>query len=75
MPDACGAGAGAGAGAGGLVSSTLGMGPLVNSFDPILTGTLQNDHFKQLATNIFEGVAPGSSLVQNTATANFAYQQ
>src|SRR5580658_9318579 len=66
---------GAGAGAGGLVGSTLGLGPLINSFDPVITGTLQNDHFKQLATTIFQGVAAGTSLVQNTSTANFAYQQ
>jgi outer membrane protein len=66
---------GAGAGAAGLVQSTLGLGPLINSFDPVITGTLQNDHFKQLATTIFQGVAAGTSLVQNTSTANFAYQQ
>src|SRR5690348_14145678 len=35
---------GAGAGVGGLVGSTLGLGPAINSFDPILTGTLQSDH-------------------------------
>src|SRR5690242_10536386 len=40
---AAGAG-GAGAGAGGLVTSTLGSGPQITSFDPILTGTLQWDH-------------------------------
>jgi len=66
---------GAGAGAGGLVGSTLGLGPLINSFDPILTGTLQEDHFKQLATTPFQGVPVGTSVVQNTGTANFAYQQ
>ena len=66
---------GAGAGAGGLVGSTLGIGPVVNSFDPILTGTLQEDHFKQLATTPFQGVPVNSSLVQNTGTVNFAYQQ
>jgi outer membrane protein len=66
---------GAGAGAGGLVGSTLGLGPLINSFDPILTGTLQEDHFSQRATSVFQGVLPGSSLAQNTGTANFAYQQ
>src|SRR5215469_7318664 len=44
---------GAGAGAGGLVGSTLGFGPPLSSFDPILTGTLQEDHFKQRATTIF----------------------
>src|SRR5579863_549425 len=66
---------GAGAGAGGLVGSTLGLGPVINSFDPVVTGTLQEDHFKQLATTIFQGVPPGTSLVQNTGTVNFAYQQ
>src|SRR5579863_7272736 len=66
---------GAGAGTGGLVGSTLGLGSVVNSFDPILTGTLQEDHFKQLATSIFQGVIPGTRVVQNTGTANFSYQQ
>jgi outer membrane protein len=66
---------GAGAGAAGLVQSTLGVGPLLNSFDPVITGTLQEDHFSQLAPNIFSGVLPGTSLYQNTGTVNFAYQQ
>src|ERR1700675_1601856 len=66
---------GAGAGAAGLTSSTLGLGPIINSFDPILTGTLQEDHFSQQATSIFQGVLPGTSLAQNTGTVNFAYQQ
>jgi outer membrane protein len=66
---------GAGAGAGGLVGSTLGLGPTINSFDPIITGTLQNDHSGQTATSIFQGVFPGSSLVQNTGTVNFTYNQ
>jgi outer membrane protein len=67
---------GAGAGAGGLVGSTLGLGPALNSFDPIITGTLQEDHFSQRTTTLFQGVAPiGESLIQNTGTANFAYQQ
>ena len=67
--------AGAGAGALGLTSSTLGLGPLITSFDPVLTGTLQEDHYSQQATSIFQGVLPGSSLAQNTGTVNFAYQQ
>jgi outer membrane protein len=66
---------GAGVGAGGLNGSTFGLGPLINSFDPVLTGTLQEDHFSELATTIFQGVLPGSSLVQNTGTVNFAYNQ
>src|ERR1700733_11702462 len=68
---------GAGAGAGGLVGSTAGglYGPVINSFDPVLTGTLQEDHFSQQATSIFQGVLPGTSLAQNTGTVNFSYQQ
>src|SRR5580698_7026746 len=38
---------GAGAGAGGLVGSTLGIGSQITSFDPIITGTLQEDHYSQ----------------------------
>ncbi len=66
---------GIGAGTNGLVSSTLGLGPVINSFDPVLTGTLQEDHFSQQATSIFQGVLPGASLAQNTGTVNFAYNQ
>ena len=66
---------GAGAGQGGLVSSTLGLGPQINSFDPVITGTLQEDHFSETATSIFQGVVPGTSLAQNTGTVNFAYNQ
>src|ERR1700677_698883 len=60
---------GAGVGAGGLVVSTLGSGPLLASFDPILTGTLQNDHLVIICTSPFCGPH------QNTTTANFAYNQ
>src|SRR6204780_4752223 len=66
---------GAGAGAGGLVGSTLGIGSVINSFDPVVTGTLQEDHFSQQATSIFQGVLPGSNLAQNTGTVNFSYAQ
>src|ERR1700722_863318 len=54
---------GAGAGLGGLVGSTLGNGPAIASFDPIITGTLQEDHSQTLSTNVFTG-AP--VLDQNT---------
>ena len=60
---------GAGAGSGGLVVSTFGSGPLITSFDPIITSTLQNDHLKIICTTPFCGT------VQNTGTANFAYNQ
>jgi outer membrane protein len=62
--------AGAGAGASGLTGSTLGLGPLITSFDPILTGTLQNDRFHILPTSTFSPASP-----QNTSTANFSYVQ
>lgn len=60
---------GAGAGFGGLVGSTLGDGPVITSFDPILTGTLQIDKAKILCTSPFCGS------VGNTSTGNFAYNQ
>src|SRR5271167_5037182 len=63
---------GAGAGLGGLTGSTLGLGPQITSFDPILSGTLQWDHFNQLASSVFTGVPV---LAQNTQTYNFSYVQ
>ena len=66
---------GIGAGTNGLVSSTLGFGPPIGPFDPVITGTLQDDHLSETATSIFQGVFPGSSLVQNTGTVDFAYNQ
>jgi outer membrane protein TolC len=68
---------GIGAGTNGLVSSTSGggFGSVVNSFDPVITGTLQEDHYSQQATSIFQGVLPGSSLAQNTGTVDFTYNQ
>ncbi|HZZ16230.1 MAG TPA: TolC family protein [Candidatus Sulfotelmatobacter sp.] len=63
---------GIGAGTNGLVSSTLGLGPALTSFDPILTGTLQEDHFNQVTSSPFSGVPV---LTQNTGTVNFAYNQ
>jgi len=61
--------AGAGTGTGGIVGSTLGLGSLITSFDPVLTGTLQIDHAK------FECLSPFCGTAQNTGTANFSYQQ
>src|SRR5262249_36398828 len=60
---------GAGAGAGGLVGSTLGQGPTITSFDPILTGNFQSDHANFIPTSPFSGT------LQRTTTANFAYTQ
>jgi outer membrane protein TolC len=60
---------GAGTGAGGIVVSTFGSGPLITSFDPVLTGTLQLDHQGINCSSPFCGNS------QNTTTANFAYTQ
>jgi len=65
---------GAGAGTSGIVTSTSGVGSPVSSFDPILTGTLQEERAKVLVSNLIfsNGL---SSYTQNTGVANFAYQQ
>jgi outer membrane protein len=63
--------AGAGTGTNGLVSSTLGIGPALTSFDPTLSGTLQIDHNTVLSSSSFS--TPVSE--QNTGTANFSYLQ
>ncbi|MDE3105259.1 MAG: TolC family protein [Acidobacteriota bacterium] len=64
---------GTGAGASGLVLSTNGGGPLPETLDPILTGTLQYDaNTAQQSTTFLTGT---NSLIQNTATYNFGYQQ
>jgi outer membrane protein len=60
---------GAGAGLNGLVGSTLGQGPVITSFDPVISSTLQIDHAK------FECNSPFCGTVQNTGTANFNYLQ
>jgi outer membrane protein len=62
---------GAGTGTGGLVVSTLGNGPLITSFDPILTGTFQLD---QNRTQVISPFAPPFS-DSHTATWDFGYQQ
>jgi outer membrane protein len=62
---------GLGSGTNGLVSSTLGFGPLINSFDPVITGTLQEDHFSQESSSAFSVPL----LSQNTGTVDFAYNQ
>lgn len=63
---------GAGAGTLGIVSSTLGAGPTITSFDPIITSTLQGDRGNTIATSPFAG-AP--IVNQNTNTYNFLYNQ
>ncbi|HXP42793.1 MAG TPA: TolC family protein [Candidatus Acidoferrales bacterium] len=63
---------GIGAGTNGLVSSTLGLGPLITSFDPVVTATLQEDHSESVSSSLFNGVP---ILAQNTGTVNFSYNQ
>ena len=64
---------GGGTGAQGLVLSTQGGGPLVPSFDPILTGQIQYDASNtQQPTTFLTGT---DTLNQNTGTYNFGYQQ
>lgn len=64
---------GAGTGAGGLVSSTLGAGTAVDSFDPILSANLNINHATfPLANTVTTGT---SNFQQNTGTANFSYFQ
>ncbi len=64
---------GAGAGAGGIVSSTLGAGPAIDSFDPIVTGTLQLERAQQQQSTTF--ITGTNVLTNNTGTADFAYAQ
>ncbi len=62
---------GAGTGSSGLVTSTLGVGAAVPSFDPILTGSLQLDQDRTQAYSPFSQPFTNS----HTSTWNFAYQQ
>jgi outer membrane protein TolC len=64
---------GAGAGASGLVTSTLGTGTSVSSYDPYLSVNADVDHTSQLLPNrTLYGV---SEIHQNTITANASYSQ
>jgi outer membrane protein len=63
---------GAGTGTNGLVSSTLGLGSPITSFDPALTGTLQFDRDDTESTS---ALSPVPILAQNTYTADFSYTQ
>jgi len=63
---------GVGTGTNGLVSSTLGIGAPITSFDPVLTSTLQMDRNFVESTSLFSPVPVGNT---NTGTADFAYTQ
>ena len=63
---------GAGTGTNGLVSSTLGIGSPITSFDPALTGTVQLDKNNTESVSVF---SPVPVVAQNTYTSNFGYTQ
>jgi outer membrane protein TolC len=64
---------GAGAGASGLVTSTLGTGTSVSSYDPFITATTYVDHVTQLLPNrTLYGVPV---IHENTVLGNFSYSQ
>jgi outer membrane protein len=63
---------GVGTGTNGLVSSTLGIGAPITSFDPAITGTLQMDRGYTESTSVF---TPVPVVNTNTGTANFSYLQ
>jgi len=65
---------GVGTGTNGLVSSTLGIGAPITSFDPVLSGTLQMDRDFVESTSIFTQV-PNGVANTNTGTGNFSYLQ
>ena len=64
---------GAGSGANGLVQSTLGAGTMVSSYDPLITGRLDNEHYTQpLSNTSIYGI---QRLQQNTTNGNLSYTQ
>jgi outer membrane protein len=63
---------GAGTGTSGLVSSTLGIGSPITSFDPSLTGTTQVDKNETQSVSVF---SPVPIVAQNSYTSNFGYTQ
>ncbi len=63
---------GVGTGTNGLVSSTLGIGSPITSFDPVVSGTLQMDRNFVQSTSVFSPVPIANT---NTGTADFNYLQ
>ena len=64
---------GAGSGASGLVQSTLGTGTNVNSYDPSISASLNNEHFTEPLSNTTLYGVP--TLKSNTTNGNFGYAQ
>jgi hypothetical protein len=65
---------GVGLGANGIVGSTVGAGPFEDSWDPILTGTLQETHSTFPTTSFFLN-GGAATIGSNTTTGNFTYTQ
>jgi outer membrane protein TolC len=63
---------GVGTGTNGLVSSTLGIGSPITSFDPVINSTLQIDRDFTQSTSVFSPVPIANT---NTGTADFSYLQ
>jgi outer membrane protein TolC len=63
---------GAATGTAGIVSSTLGLGSAITSFDPILGGMIQFDRATTLSTNALVG---RTTVKGDTDTADFNYAQ
>lgn len=64
---------GAGSGASGLVQSTLGTGTNVSSYDPAITGSLNNEHYTQPLSNT--SIYGTQTLQTNTTNGNIGYAQ
>jgi outer membrane protein TolC len=64
---------GAGSGASGLVSSTLGTGTAVSSYDPAITGTVSLEHYTEPLSN--KQIYGVSSLQLNTLESEVGYAQ
>jgi outer membrane protein TolC len=64
---------GAGSGASGLVQSTLGAGTAVQSYDPMIKGVLDTEHYTQPLSNI--SIYGVQTLQQNTTNGDLSYSQ
>jgi outer membrane protein TolC len=64
---------GAGSGASGLVQSTLGTGTNVSTYDPVVTGSLNNEHFTQPLSNT--SVYGTQNLKSNTTNGNISFSE
>ena len=64
---------GAGSGASGLVSSTLGTGTEVSSYDPLIQGTFNSEHYTEPLSN--QEIYGVQTLQQNTTNGDISYSQ